>query len=170
MRRLVYAMRFTGQVTPVGEAGGVLRAAMTALGCVLTTTIGPDGVDGALKPLPGAEVTFESEIVLTGDSSFLESGVITFGHGHRLRFTTVGSGFLGASADPSLQQGSVMLRVEGGEGQFADASGLITSNFFVGEAGEMTDHHLGVLFVRETQAAIYGAGDNPTHPSHRVAG
>ena len=148
MRRLVYAMRFTGQATPVGEAGGVLRAAMTAPSSVLTTTIGPDGVDGALKPLPGKEATFESEVVFTGDSSFLESGAIAFGDGHHLRFTTVGSGFLGSSADPSLKHGSVMWRVEGGAGQFAGASGLITSNFFVGEAGEMTDHHLGVLFVR----------------------
>ena len=38
-------------------------------------------------------------------------------------------------------------RVEGGEGQFAGASGLITSNFFVGEDLAVTDHHLGVLFL-----------------------
>jgi hypothetical protein len=147
MRRLVYAMRFTGQVTPVGEAGGVLRATMTATSSVLTTTIGPDGVDGSLKSLPGEEAKFESEVVFTGNSSFLESGAIVFGDGHFLRFTTVGSGFLGASADPSLKHGSVMWRVEGGQGQLAGASGLITSNFFVSEAGEMIDHHLGVLFV-----------------------
>jgi hypothetical protein len=40
-----------------------------------------------------------------------------------------------------------MWRVEGGEGQFAGARGLITSNFFVGEAGMVTDHHVGVTFV-----------------------
>jgi hypothetical protein len=37
--------------------------------------------------------------------------------------------------------------VAGGEGQFAGATGLITSNFFVGENGEVTDHHFGVIFV-----------------------
>jgi hypothetical protein len=42
-----------------------------------------------------------------------------------------------------------MWRIDGGEGQFAGATGLITSNFFVGEHLEMTDHHLGVLFLRE---------------------
>ena len=40
-----------------------------------------------------------------------------------------------------------MWRVTGGEGQFAGASGLITSNFFVGDDLAVTDHHFGVLFV-----------------------
>jgi hypothetical protein len=40
-----------------------------------------------------------------------------------------------------------MWRVKGGEGHFAGASGLITSNFFVGENFEVTDHHFGVIFV-----------------------
>jgi hypothetical protein len=40
-----------------------------------------------------------------------------------------------------------MWRIESGEGQFAGASGLITSNFFVGAQGEVIDHHFGVIFV-----------------------
>jgi len=43
---------------------------------------------------------------------------------------------------------TVMWRVDGGEGQFAGASGLITSNFFVGEHFGITDHQFGVLFIR----------------------
>jgi hypothetical protein len=38
-----------------------------------------------------------------------------------------------------------MWRVEGGEGQFAEASGLITANVFVDEAFGVVDHHFGVL-------------------------
>jgi hypothetical protein len=38
-----------------------------------------------------------------------------------------------------------MWRIEGGEGQFAGVSGLITSNFFVGDDLAITDHHFGVL-------------------------
>ena len=38
-------------------------------------------------------------------------------------------------------------RVDGGEGQFAGASGLITSNFVLGEDLAVTDHHLGVLHL-----------------------
>ena len=40
-----------------------------------------------------------------------------------------------------------MWQVDSGEGQFAGASGLITSNFTVGEAGEVVDHHVGLIFV-----------------------
>jgi hypothetical protein len=40
-----------------------------------------------------------------------------------------------------------MWRVEGDEGQFAGATGLVTSNFFVGANLEVTDHHFGVLFA-----------------------
>lgn len=148
MRRLIYAMQFTGRATLVGEVGGILRALATAPSSVFTTTIDAAGVNGALEPLPGLEATFESEVVFTSETGFLETGAITFGSDHRLHFTTVGSGYLGPSFDPSLRHGSVMWRVEGGAGQFAGASGLITSNFFLGDAGEVTDHHLGVLFVR----------------------
>jgi hypothetical protein len=41
-----------------------------------------------------------------------------------------------------------MWQVDGGEGQFAGARGLITSNFFVSETGEVTDCHFGLLFVQ----------------------
>ena len=68
--------------------------------------------------------------------------------GHRLYFSTVGQGYMGPSADPGLQHGSVIWQVERGEGQFEEASGLITSNFFVSASGEVTDNHFGVIFVR----------------------
>ncbi len=67
--------------------------------------------------------------------------------GNRLDFSTIGEGYLGASTDGSLQHGTVMWRVNGGEGPFAGASGLITSNFFVDGSGAVTDHQFGVLFV-----------------------
>ncbi len=41
-----------------------------------------------------------------------------------------------------------MWKVDEGEGQFAGASGLITSNFFVSETEDVTDHHFGVIFVQ----------------------
>ncbi len=64
-----------------------------------------------------------------------------------MRFGTVGQGYLAPSADPRLKHGSVVWRVESGEGQFAGASGLITSNFTVSEAGEVIDNHFGVILV-----------------------
>jgi hypothetical protein len=41
----------------------------------------------------------------------------------------------------------VMWQVESGEGQFTGAQGLITSNFIISDAGEVTDYHMGVIFV-----------------------
>jgi len=39
-----------------------------------------------------------------------------------------------------------MWQVDSGEGQFAGASGLITSNFSVSDTGDVVDHHFGLLF------------------------
>jgi hypothetical protein len=148
MAQILYAMQFTGQASPVNEAGTVLKAATTAPSCSITTTVGAQGVSGMVQPLAGEQAAFESTVTFMDASSFQESGSIDFGSGeHRLRFSTVGQDCLGASADAKLKHGTVMWRVEGGEGQFAGASGLITSNFFVGDGGEVTDNHFGALFV-----------------------
>jgi hypothetical protein len=147
MRQIIYSMQFTGQATPVRE--GVLKATTTAPSCSLTSTAGPEGLRGTLQRAAGEEAVFESEVTFNGESSFREAGTISFGrHGHRLRFGTVGEGYLGPSPEAGLRHGTVMWRVEGGEGQFAGATGLITSNFFVGGAGEVTDNHFGVIFVQ----------------------
>jgi hypothetical protein len=147
MRELIYALRFTGQATPAGSAGNVLKAATTAPSSTLSSTIGPAGLAGAHAPAAGGEATFASEVTFTGETSFQEVGTIAFGNGHRLHFSTVGTGYLTASADPARKHGTVMWRVDGGDGQFAGASGLITSNFFVGTNLAITDHHFGVLFL-----------------------
>jgi hypothetical protein len=136
----------------------VLKTTMTATSCTITTIVGPEGLRATLQPAAGgyaefeSEVTliggFESEVTSVGEAGFKEAGTITFGEGgHRLRFSTVGQGYLGPSADPQLKQGSVIWQIDGGEGQFKGAQGLITSNFTMSNTGEVTDHHFGVIFV-----------------------
>jgi hypothetical protein len=147
MQRLIYALRFTGWATLASADATMLRATATAPSLSLTSIMGPSGLSSALDALDGETATFESEVTFTGETSFQEIGSITFGGNHRLRFSTVGSGYLGPSVDPTHKHGTVMWRVEGGQGQFAKASGLITSNFVVGEDLAITDHHFGVLFV-----------------------
>ncbi len=150
MKQIVYAMQFRGQAAPVAGSSTVMKATTTGSSCTLTTAVGAQGVGASVQPAAGGKASFESEVTVTGESSFVESGTIRFGEGnHRLRFSTVGQGYMGASADPKLKHGSVIWRVEGGEGQFAGASGFITSNFTIGEAGEVTDNHFGVIFVRQ---------------------
>ena len=148
MRQINYVLQFTGRATPQEGSSTVLKATTTAPSSNFTTNIGPEGVRGNLQRVAGEQAAFESLVTFTGETAFHESGTITFGeHGHRLRFSTVGQGYLGASPDPTRKHGTVMWQVDGGEGQFAGARGLITSNFFVGEAGEVTDNHFGVIFV-----------------------
>jgi hypothetical protein len=159
MRQIIYSMRFSGQVTPVGTSPNVMKATTTAASCTWATVVGPGGLHTTLEPAAGDQATFESEVTFlggfessevtsAGEGGFKETGMITFGQGeHRLRFSTIGQGYIGPSAEPNLRQGAVMWQVEGGEGQFEGAKGLITSNFTVSDTGEVTDHHLGVLFV-----------------------
>jgi hypothetical protein len=159
MMQITYMMQFNGQVTPVGTSASVLKATTTASSCTMTTVVGPDGLHSTLEPAAGgyatfeAEVTFiggfESEVTSTGDAGFKETGTITFGErGDRLRFSTVGQGYIVPSPDPDLKRGCVMWQIDGGEGRFDGALGLITSNFTVSSTGEVTDYHVGVIFAR----------------------
>jgi hypothetical protein len=150
MPQILYILQFTGKATPMNTAGTVLKAHTTAPSCTLTTVNGTDGVRSTLQPTLGGGATFESEVTFTGETSFQEAGTITFGDPqHRLYFSTVGQGYLGLSGEPQGYHGAVVWKVERGEGQFAGATGLITSNFLVSSEGEVTDNHCGVLFVPE---------------------
>jgi hypothetical protein len=149
MKQVIYAMQFKGKAAP-GTSPNVMKATTSASSNTLTTVIGADGVQGKLEPTAGGgKAQFESDVTLTGATSFLEKGTIRFGDGNnRLHFSTVEHGYLGDSADAKLKSGAVMWRVDGGEGQFAGASGYITSNFTLSDAGEVTDNHFGVIFVK----------------------
>ncbi len=149
MAQLVYMMQFKGQAAPTNDAGTVLKATTTAPSCTMTTVVGDAGVTGNLQLTSGGQASFESQVTFTGETSFLEVGSIAFGDkGHKLYFSTVGEGYIGPSADPQLKHGSVIWKIERGEGQFTGATGLITSNFFVSATGEVTDNHFGVIFVK----------------------
>ena len=149
MRQIIYTMQFKGQAAPVEGTSGVLKAATTATSCSITTTAGDEGVKSTLQAADGGKAAFESTVTFTGETSFQESGTIAFGGStHRLRFSTVGEGFIDASVDAKLKHGAVMWKLESGEGQFEGATGLITSNFFVSDTGEVTDNHFGVIFLK----------------------
>ncbi|HEY7034017.1 MAG TPA: hypothetical protein VH482_21955 [Thermomicrobiales bacterium] len=148
MRQLVYALRFRGEARRIGIDGNVLKTAAGASGCTLRARIAADGLSGSLQPEFDGEATSESELVLTGATTFQQAGTIEFGTGgHRLRFSTVGSGHLGSGPESDRRYGAAIWQVDGGEGQFAGAVGLIASVICVGEDLSVVDHQLGVLFV-----------------------
>jgi len=146
MPQLIYALQFTGSAGPAGDDETVMHAKTTARGDY-HTVIHDGGVDGTFVDGKGGHAAFESEVRLTGDDTFTESGTISFGPRHRLRFSTVGHGTLGPSAEEGLMAGAIIWKIDEGEGQFAGASGNITSNFTVNGAGEVKDNQIGVIFV-----------------------
>ena len=148
MRQIVYAMRFTGQATPVGPDGNVLRASTSSPSTAITSRVGADGLSGTVDAVPGDAATFTSEVTFTSETDFLETGTITFGNGHQLRFDTVGQGYLGPSADSARKHGTVMWRIDGWRGAVRGCEGLITSNFFVDAQLGVVDHHFGVLLLQ----------------------
>jgi hypothetical protein len=149
MSYIVYVLRFMGEAKHVGIDGNVLKTATGASSCAVETWIGVDGLHGTLRTMAGEDASFESELVFTGETTFQQTGTIAFGAGdHRLRFSSVGSGHLGPDMETNFRHGAAIWRVDGGDGQFAGATGLIVSNFFVNDAGEVTDHQFGVVFVQ----------------------
>jgi hypothetical protein len=148
MPQIIFNLQFRGSAAASGEPG-VMKATTSATSCSMETVIGPDGVKGKFTPAEGGLAFFESEVRAGAPETFTESGTITFGDGDdSLRFTTVGQGHLAPSADPKHMHGAVTWRVEGGEGQFAGATGLITSNFILSDSGDVVDHQFGVIFVK----------------------
>jgi hypothetical protein len=92
---------------------------------------------------------FDSSVTMTGETAFDESGTMTFADEQdRVRFSTVGEGYLGPSPEEGLLEGSVIWRIEEGEGRFTGASGLITSNFVMrAETGEVTEKQVISVFL-----------------------
>lgn len=149
MPLVVYALRFQGLAQRDGIDGNLLKTETRAPGCTVRTLIGSEGLSGSLLHVLGDEATFEAELTFTGETTFQEAGTIVFGsEGHLIRFSSAGSGHLLPAPAVDLRHGAAIWQVDGGEGQFAGASGLIVSNFLVSDAGEITDHHFGVIFTR----------------------
>jgi hypothetical protein len=147
MRQVVFPLQFTGSAGPVPGAEGKLRAQTSASSEVWRTSLTPNGVQPLRESAGSGSATFESEVTMTGEGTFLEAGSITYGSAGKVTFQTVGQGIIGPSGIEGLMRGAVIWEVTGGDGTFAGAKGLITSNFTVGAAGEVVDNHFVQLFL-----------------------
>ncbi|MBI4610799.1 MAG: hypothetical protein HY726_17530 [Candidatus Rokubacteria bacterium] len=147
MKQLVFALQFKGTARPVPGAEDKLRAKTRASSQVLRTTLSAKSVQGKLQSGRGTTAAFESEVQVTGEGTFLESGTISYGRAGKVTFKTVGHGVIGPSGIEGLQRGAVIWEVTAGTGQFAGATGLLTSNFTVGPKGEVVDNHYVRLFL-----------------------
>jgi len=123
---------------------------LRAFACRLWTEISEAGVSGAIGNVAGGSAALESEMTFTGETSFEEAGTMLFRDAAScLRFSTLCEGHLGPSADGAIQNGAVVWTVDGGQGLFEGATGLITSNFIVGADGDTIANHFAVIFIRE---------------------
>jgi hypothetical protein len=150
MKPITYALQFRGRASSLGSDR--IRFRLTAPSSALVSSLGPDGLHGAYEDVAGGDATLETELALHAHSTFDDAGTIEFGQGNSVRFRSIGLGRLVACPDPNLKHGTVIREVEGGNGQFARAEGRIASNFLVSDTGEVTDNHLGLIFVHERRS------------------
>jgi hypothetical protein len=92
------------------------------------------------------EISYETHVAMTGETTFTEDGTITV-DGGGLRVSTVGAGVIEQSAEEGTLRGSVIWNVVG-SGRWSCATGLLTSNFeFRPEQGTATEHQVLRLFL-----------------------
>lgn len=148
MRQVIYFMQFHGTTAP-GRHKGAARVEAIAASCNLYATIDGEGLNCNLTTVVGQSAKMQSKVEELPDGRFREQGSITFGEGgHRLHFSTFTDGCTRDSGNQGDRAGSITWQVDGGEGQFEGARGLITGNFVLTATGELIDYQTGVLYLR----------------------
>jgi hypothetical protein len=149
MRQLSFVLQFQGSAALVVGSPQTLQAQTTAANQSFRTVLGADGIEATLEALGGGQATFASRVVVNADGSFDETGTITYGSLGSVEFRTLGQGYMFPSGIEGLQRGGVLWEVTSGTGQFAGATGVITSNFSVSSEGKVVDNHFAVLYLPE---------------------
>ncbi len=147
MRELVFALEFRGRAAPMPGSEGKRQARSTAPSQTLSTVLGPDGVSADVATAAGASAVLESRVERFGDGTFVEDGRITYGPGGAVTFETIGRGWVAPAPRPGWVVGGVLWTITAGDGAFAGARGLITSNFTVSADGEVVDNHFARLYL-----------------------
>jgi hypothetical protein len=147
VQEIVFALEFSGQAGPVPGSSTERRARTSAASQAWHTRLGPEGVEARLDPVVGGRAVLESRVERFGDGTFAEDGTIDYGGAGSIAFVTVGRGTVGPSPVDGRQVGAVIWAVTGGDGRFAGARGLITSNFTVDTEGHVVDHHIARLYL-----------------------
>ena len=113
----------------------------------MSTVLGPDGVCAGVATAVGERAVLESRVERFGDGTFVENGRITYGGGGAVTFETIGRGWVAPAPRPGWTVGGVLWTITGGDGAFAGARGLITSNFTVAADGEVVDNHFARIYL-----------------------
>ena len=147
MRELVFALEFRGRAWTVPGSDSKRQARSIAPSQTLSTILGPDGVHARVDAANGASAVLESRVERFGDGTFVEDGRITYGTGAAVSFETIGRGWIRPAPLPGWVVRGVLWTVTAGDGAFASARGLMTSNFTVSADGEVIDNHFVRLYL-----------------------
>ena len=147
MRELVFALEFRGKAAEVPGTEGRRQARTTASSQTFSTLLTADGVQARLEPHSGEIAVLEAQVHRFGDGTFVEHGTIAYGLAGTVSFETLGRGWVRPGPTPGSSGGGVLWRIKGGDGLFANAQGLITSNFIVSGDGDVTDNHFARIYL-----------------------
>ena len=147
MRELVFALEFRGHAGPVPGSESKRQARSTAPSQTLSTVLGREGVSARGEAMAGERAVLESRVERFGDGSFVEDGTIAYGSAGTVAFETIGRGWVAPAPLPGWVVGGVVWSITAGDGAFAGARGLITSNFTVNADGEVIDDHFARLYL-----------------------
>ena len=143
MSQIGYAMQFRGSAGPQEGKENELWAKTGSTTNSLSTALGAGGPTLALDEAASERASFTSNVQMLEDGSFTEDGTIDFGEAGTLDFTTIGTGWMGPSAEDGLTHGGIIWRIDGGTGPLEGASGIITSNFTVSGTGDVCRQPVG---------------------------
>jgi len=147
VRELIFALEFRGRAGAVPGMEGKRRsrsvASSQALSCVMTAA----GVESRVEQRTGDEAVLEAEVTIVDEGTFTETGTIRYGRAGGITFATLGQGVVLPGDTPGVRRGAVMWKVTGGDGRFAGAHGIVTSNFAVSPEGEVVDNHYARIFL-----------------------
>jgi hypothetical protein len=144
---IVFALEFRGRAGAVPGSPGMRQARSAAASQILRTAMGREGIECRIDPIEGQDAVLESVVERFPDGTFIESGTIAYGDAGRISFATLGRGTVGPAPASGWVWGGVTWVITGGEGRFAGAQGLITSNFAVSAEGEVIDDHFTRLHL-----------------------
>jgi len=147
MRELVFALEFRGRAGPVPGSESKRQARTIAPSQTLSTVLEREGVRARVEAMGGESAVLESRVERFGDGSFVEDGTIAYGSAGTVAFETIGRGWVAPAPLPGWVVGGVVWSITAGDGAFAGARGLITSNFTVNADGEVIDDHFARLYL-----------------------
>ena len=137
---VTYALQFRGQAE---SEGAVTLVAARAPSALLVSVVDRDGPHGRFEDVAGTEALFRVTLDVEGPLQ----GQVEFGGGTTLHVRVAERRIVVPSSRPYLRHGAALLEVTGGTGRLTGASGWITSNYLLSDTGDLTDTHLGLLFL-----------------------